>query len=80
MPATKQKKRVRVEQPTWEEWVSRAPTSAIKSGETQDRMYQAIASLAYSYWEARGRQGGSAEEDWLRAEAEIRLSSRDLAS
>ena len=28
----------------------------------------AIASLAYEYWEARGRQGGSPEEDWLRAE------------
>ncbi len=31
-----------------------------------------IACLAYSYWEARGRQGGSAEEDWLRAEQELR--------
>lgn len=31
-----------------------------------------IARLAYSYWEARGCQGGSAEEDWLRAEIEIR--------
>lgn len=31
-----------------------------------------IARLAYSYWEARGFQGGSPEEDWLRAEVEIR--------
>ena len=31
-----------------------------------------IARLAYSYWEARGRQGGSPEEDWLRAEQELR--------
>jgi hypothetical protein len=31
-----------------------------------------VALLAYSYWEARGRQGGSAEEDWLRAVREIR--------
>jgi len=31
-----------------------------------------IARLAYSYWEARGRQGGSAEEDWFRAEQELR--------
>ncbi|MCC7175443.1 MAG: DUF2934 domain-containing protein [Bryobacterales bacterium] len=31
-----------------------------------------IARLAYSYWEARGGQGGSAEEDWLRAEQELR--------
>jgi hypothetical protein len=30
-----------------------------------------IASLAYSYWEARGYSGGSAEEDWLRAEQEL---------
>ena len=30
-----------------------------------------IASLAYSYWEARGRQGGSSIEDWLRAEKEL---------
>jgi hypothetical protein len=30
-----------------------------------------IALLAYSYWEARGRQGGSAEQDWYRAEQEV---------
>lgn len=30
-----------------------------------------IASLAYSYWEARSYQGGSPEEDWLRAEQEL---------
>jgi hypothetical protein len=30
-----------------------------------------IARLAYSYWEARGYQGGSPEEDWLRAEREL---------
>jgi Protein of unknown function (DUF2934) len=29
-----------------------------------------IARLAYSYWENRGRHGGSAEEDWYRAERE----------
>jgi hypothetical protein len=28
--------------------------------------------LAYSYWEARGYNGGSSEEDWLRAEHELR--------
>ena len=31
-----------------------------------------IARLAYSYWEARGGQGGSPEEDWRRAEQELR--------
>jgi hypothetical protein len=35
---------------------------------------QAVASLAYSYWEARGRQGGSPEADWLRAEQELRTT------
>jgi hypothetical protein len=32
----------------------------------------AIALLAYSYWEARGSQNDSPDEDWLRAEAELR--------
>ena len=38
-----------------------------------------IALLAYSYWEARGRQGGSPEQDWYRAEREVLggLSARD---
>lgn len=30
-----------------------------------------IARLAYSYWEARGGCGGSAEDDWYRAEQEL---------
>jgi hypothetical protein len=30
-----------------------------------------IAELAYSYWEARGFQGGSPWEDWFRAEREL---------
>ena len=30
-----------------------------------------IAALAYSFWEARGYQGGSPEEDWLRAEQQL---------
>jgi len=34
--------------------------------------HEDIAALAYSYWEARGCQGGSPEEDWLRAEQELR--------
>jgi hypothetical protein len=35
-----------------------------------------IARLAYALWEARGGTGGSAEEDWLRAEQEILARSR----
>jgi hypothetical protein len=31
-----------------------------------------IARLAHSYWEDRGCQGGSPEEDWFRAENELK--------
>ena len=31
-----------------------------------------VAELAYSYWEARGRTGGSPWEDWFRAEQELK--------
>jgi hypothetical protein len=30
-----------------------------------------IARLAYSHWEARGRQGGSPLQDWFDAEREL---------
>jgi hypothetical protein len=33
--------------------------------------HEAIAALAYSYWEERGRTGGSPQEDWYRAEQEL---------
>jgi hypothetical protein len=41
---------------------------------------EAVARLAYSYWEARGFIGGSPEEDWLRAEREIRETLAASAS
>lgn len=34
-----------------------------------------IAALAYTYWAGRGYQGGSPEEDWLRAERELRAKA-----
>ncbi len=33
---------------------------------------EASARLAYFYWEDRGCQNNSPEEDWFRAEAELR--------
>ena len=30
--------------------------------------HEEVARLAYSFWEARGGQGGSSWEDWFRAE------------
>ena len=38
------------------------------SAPTHDR----VAELAYSFWEARGFQGGSPWEDWFRAEEELK--------
>jgi hypothetical protein len=35
--------------------------------------HAAIAELAFSYWLAREDAEGSAEEDWLRAERELRI-------
>ncbi|MBI1789279.1 MAG: DUF2934 domain-containing protein [Acidobacteria bacterium] len=61
--------------PTWEEWLS-ASDPASGNGLNLGSLNDAIARLAYSFWEARGCQGGSAEEDWLRAEAEIQSRRR----
>jgi len=33
--------------------------------------FEQIAQLAYTIWESRGCQGGSPEEDWLAAEAQL---------
>ena len=57
----------------WEEWVSSTQAVGSKIGPNDPSMHEAISRRAYSYWEARGFQGGSAEQDWLRAEAEIQL-------
>ena len=46
--------------------------SATPASGTVEIECEEIARIAYSYWEARGCQGGSAEEDWLRAERELR--------
>ncbi len=34
--------------------------------------HEEIERLAYFYWLERGGQGGSPEDDWYRAEAELR--------
>ena len=41
-------------------------------GPLSDAEREEVARIAYTYWQARGGQGGSAEEDWLRAEEEYR--------
>ena len=49
-----------------------ASTPAVEAVAEPSR--ETIAKLAYSYWEARGYQGGFEEEDWLRAEQELRAT------
>ena len=44
------------------------PVASFAAGES---FQDAVARLAYLYWEARGCQGGSPEADWLRAEQEL---------
>ena len=55
---------------------SATPLPAVETAAaaTED-LREEIARLAYALWEARGRQHGSAEEDWYRAEGEA-LSGR----
>ena len=57
----------------WADWIS-TDGAAARDGAISPpaTLHSGIARLAYSYWEQRGRPEGSPEEDWLRAEAEIR--------
>lgn len=34
-------------------------------------IHEKVALLAYRFWEERGKQEGSAEDDWYRAEKEV---------
>jgi len=51
---------------------SATAASSAAAGPAANPTFDEVAQLAYSYWEARGFQGGSSEEDWLRAEQELR--------
>ena len=53
---------------------AKAPSSSPSVLPGSDPTFDQVAQLAYSYWEARGYQGGSSEEDWLRAENELRYN------
>ena len=46
-----------------------APIAAVVT--PAESIHDAVARLAYSYWLARGCQGGSPEQDWLQAEREL---------
>lgn len=54
--------------------VSSEPVAApgISEAAGPENASEAIARIAYSFWEARGYQNGFALEDWVRAEHEYR--------
>ena len=64
-PAASRKLRAAVEQVTAEVKPAQPTRIAIKPS------HEEIAKLAYFYWEARGCQIGTGEEDWTRAEREL---------
>lgn len=47
-------------------------TPVTASSQERNVSDEEIATLAFSYWEGRGYQGGSPEEDWFRAESALR--------
>ena len=49
-----------------------APSAWSNGSDGLEPSRQDIATLAYSYWEKRGCQDGSPEQDWLQAEQELR--------
>ena len=40
--------------------------------EEAEPLHEQIAALAYALWEQRGRVEGSPEEDWFRAEEQLK--------
>jgi hypothetical protein len=71
------RKSVRTARPASAVEVSSTPevVSVAESVQTVGITTDAVAQLAYSYWVARSYQGGSPEEDWLRAEQELRAAT-----
>ena len=63
---------------------SRKPGTTVETTSETDMVEQldqeAIARLAYSYWEARGGADGTPEDDWFRAEHELVTLNRSLKS
>ena len=54
----------------------KSPPSAASSATVKElALYERIAQRAYELYEQRGRQGGSALEDWIQAEREIRSAA-----
>ena len=54
---------------------SESAASPAASSNGRESSHEEIRALAHSYWLARGCQGGSPEEDWRRAEEELRVQA-----
>jgi putative hemolysin len=52
--------------------VSAAAVAVAELPEVTEDEQEEVAKLAYSYWEARGGQHGSSDDDWYRAVQEVR--------
>jgi hypothetical protein len=50
-------------------------TKKAKEMKMRDPSHEQIAQLAQKFWAERGWQDGYAEQDWLRAERELRVSA-----
>jgi len=52
--------------------IAQQPGSVQRKIKIQDPSQQDVAKLAYALWEERGMPDGSAEEDWIQAERQLR--------
>ncbi len=52
--------------------VKTATDMAVKPNGSPQPDPEEVARLAYSYWKDRGQEGGTPDEDWFRAEAELK--------
>jgi hypothetical protein len=55
------------------------PQSTMRNSANGALGAEQIARLAYTYWEARGYRDGSPEQDWLRAEEEVKCAQTETA-
>ncbi len=57
---------------TLEQEEEQARNTAETQGATVSPAPEQVARLAYRYWEERGKPLGTPEEDWFRAEQDLR--------
>ena len=57
-----------------------ATDNLVEPGTTENMNKDAIAALAYRFWQERGCPTGSDQEDWFRAESELKALKRQLTN